>query len=180
MKKLVSALFLPLLLGACAADISTVLPTVASLPTERPTAIATEPPNLVAEDALGGESAGLFSAVANGAVNVSFAGAGQMTCEGGKLRLSSGMIEGKEIYFLLPSQLVAGEYVVSADDPSILSVFETGLTFDREVFGILTLDLVPNIEAGLVSGSFDMNYSGEEGTVNVIGEFDFTAQVNCP
>ena len=180
MKKLLSALFLPLLLGACAADISTVLPTVASLPTARPTAIATEAASLTDEDALGGESAGLFSVTASGAVNVSFAGAGLIACDGGKQRLSSGVMDGKEIFFLLPSPIGVGEYVVSADDPSITSAFETGLTFDRDVFGVLTLDAVPTAEQHAVSGSFDMNYSGTEGTVNVIGEFDFTAQVACP
>ncbi|MFZ4826664.1 MAG: hypothetical protein ACOYLB_04855 [Phototrophicaceae bacterium] len=180
MKKFLSMLLLPLVMGACAADISTVLPTVASLPTERPMVIATPTAQLNAEDALGGESAGVFSLTASGAVNVSFAGAGLITCEADKLRLSSGVVDGKEVFFLLPSQIAVGEYVVSADDPSITSTFETGLTFDREVFGILTLDLVPMGEQRAMSGSFDMNYSGTEGTVNVIGEFDFTAQGDCP
>ena len=70
-------------------------------------------------------------------------------------------------------------WLIAASE-AITSAFETGLTFDRDVFGVLTLDAVPTAEQHAVSGSFDMNYSGTEGTVNVIGEFDFTAQVACP
>jgi hypothetical protein len=184
MMRIVLSVAVIALLAACAPSDPGTLPTLApTVPSDEgaaPTEETTDNGGGAEDDiTLGAGGDGLFSATLDGALDQVLAGPGSFTCEGGQHVL--GVTVGVDVLtFTLPPDTAPGEYSIGADDTGITSYLEVGGTaYTDDVFGILTLAVVPAAAGEAVSGSFDMNYIAGDATVNAVGNFDLLADDTC-
>ncbi|MEM6529405.1 MAG: hypothetical protein AAF653_14005 [Chloroflexota bacterium] len=129
-----------------------------------------------------GEASVLFSVTVTGAVETVFAAGGSYTCDNGTEILSVTAEDGSSsLAFRLLPGTAAGEYTPGTGEDTITTALTVdGTAYEGDAFGIVTLAAMPAAVGEPVSGSFDMNYTGADGSsVNATGTFELTAGSVC-
>lgn len=131
-----------------------------------------------------------FTATVTGATDATVSGVGYFQCDDvgeGELTIGSGFSMTDNIFILFPQGTTPGTYNLTTDDGlngdyNAFFIGDDILTanYEQNVSGTLTLDEVASATGEPVRGSFEFEASTDDGaTVNVSGNFDFTAGENA-
>lgn len=164
-------------ISACAPQENIVLPTADALESN------TAPTQEVLQQGGGNEAtdANDFTATAiTGGGQFEITGPGQITCDATTLAISNGGT-GDTVTISLEPGIAPGEYTLGVDDNTYTAdIIVDGIAYNNDVFGLVTIDLVPQAAEDPVSGSFDLNGASSDDNVNVNGTFSFIAATGCP